>query len=230
MSPNSAGHEIDHLRLHQLYEEFDQHWKRLQAFYLDAVSGFSFIFRRVEAEQAQAPNFVRGSELDSQAFQDTRQFSYAEIFSDDFCTSAIHQATQGEVRSRNVAGGANYTTLGQVCLISFYDFWQDYLRKEYAIAKGVLDRNEKNNEVERTILREHASHDLWGDLYYLRTSIVHNQGKATSAVARCKLIRWFKPGDPIVLKPEHMRAIFLALLAYRNELFKEQFPEQFIQL
>jgi hypothetical protein len=63
-----------------------------------------------------------------------------------------------------------------------------------------------------------------------RTSIVHNQGVATSSVAKCKLIKWFKPGDLIALTPEHMRAIFLALLTYRNELFREQFPEQHIYL
>jgi hypothetical protein len=220
---------VDYPRLCQLSEEFTQHWERLQALYLDAAAGFSFVVAHVESEQAKAGSFVRGSELDSQAFQDTRMFSYEDIFADNFCTSTIHRATQGEVRIRNAPGGANFTTLGQLCLISFYDFWEDYLREEYAIAKGVLDRHERNREVRGRTLREHASHDLWGDLYYLRTSIVHNQGVATSAVTKCKLIKWFKPGDPIVLTPQHMRAIFLALLNYCNELFKEQFPKQYIQ-
>jgi hypothetical protein len=221
---------IDYQRIHQLSEEFTRHWKRLQALYLDAVAGFSFVLGHVEAEQAQARAFVQGSELDSQDFQDTRMFSYAEIFDENFCTTSIHKATQGQVRSRNAPGGSNFTTLGQLCLISFYDFWQDYLRREYVIAKGCLDRDEKNSEVVKQCLRDHASHDLWGDLYYLRTSIVHNQGIATSAVAKCKLIRWFKPGDPISLSPDHMRAIFLALLTYRNGLFSEQFPEHHIYM
>jgi hypothetical protein len=131
---------------------------------------------------------------------------------------------------RNQLGGANFTTLGQLCVIAFYDFWEDYLRPQYAIAKGVLDPNETGKDVIDACLRQHASHDLWGDLYYLRTSIVHNQGKATSAVAGCKLIKWFKPGDLISLSPDHMGAVFLALLAYRNELFKEQFPPHFIDI
>jgi hypothetical protein len=37
-------------------------------------------------------------------------------------------------------------------------------------------------------------------------------------------------GDAISITPPHMRAIFLALLAYRNELFKEQFPPHYIQI
>jgi hypothetical protein len=104
------------------------------------------------------------------------------------------------------------------------------LRREYAIAKGCLDPNETDKEVVQDCLRKHASHDLWGDLSYLRTSIVHKQGIATSSVAKCKLIKWFQPGDLIALTPDHMRAIFLALLTYRNELFREQFPEQHIYL
>ncbi len=230
MSETSPDPSIDYARLGRLSEEFTQHWERLQAFYLDAVAGFVFILDHVESEQTDARAFVRGSDLDSQEFQDTRMFGYEGIFSNDFCTSGIHRATQGEVRTRNAPDGLNYTTLGQLCLISFYDFWEDYLRPEYAIAKGVLDRNEHNKEVMEKCLREHASHDLWGDLGYLRTSIVHRQGIAISAVAKCKLIKWFKPGDVVALTPGHMRAIFLALLAYRNELFKEQFPPQHIIL
>jgi hypothetical protein len=221
---------VDYPRLHQLSEEFTHHWERLQAFYLDAAAGFSFVLAHVESEQSKARSFVQGSELDSQAFQDTRMFTYDEIFSENFCTSAIHRATQGEVRSRNAPGGANFATLGQLCLISFYDFWEDYLRPEYAIAKGVLDRNERDKRVKEKCLRDHASHDLWGDLYYLRQSIVHHRGIAISDVTKCKLIKWFKPGDPIILTPEHMRAIFLAMLTYRNQLFSEQFPKQFIHL
>jgi hypothetical protein len=157
-------------------------------------------------------------------------FSYSDIFDESFCTSGIHHATQGEVKARNAPRGLNYTTLGQLCLISFYDFWQDYLRRAYVVAKGYLDPHETDKKLVQECLRKHASHDLWGDLCYLRTSIVHNQGVATSSVAKCKLIKWFNPGDLIALTPHHMRALFLALLTYRNELFKEQFPEQHIYL
>src|ERR1700733_2175618 len=129
---------IDYRRLSQLAEEFTQHWRRLQAFYLDAAAGFALVFGQLQSEQQRAMEFVRGTELDSTEFQDTRMFSYDKIFDESLCTSAIHQATQGEVKARNVAGGSNYTVLGQLCLIAFYDFWEDYLRREYAIAKGVL--------------------------------------------------------------------------------------------
>lgn len=230
MSPHRIDPDINYLRLHQLSDEFTDLWKRLQSFYLDAAVGFAYVLEHVEKNQERNRIYVRGTELDSEEFQDTLSFSYDQIFSDSFCTSAIHEATQGEVKARNSIGGQNFITLGQLCLVSFYDFWNDYLRKEYVLAKGKLDVNETNKEVIESALRKHASHDLWGDIRHLRTSIVHNRGVATSDVTRCKLIKWFQPGDQIVLTSEYMRALFLALLAYRNELFKERFPKHYIHI
>ena len=230
MSPYHIDPKVDYQRLHQLSEEFTQVWNRLQALYLDAVAGFAFVRGHVESEQARMRSYVQGSDLDSEEFQDTLTFTYSQIFSENFCTSIIHQATQGEVKARNAPSGTNFTTLGQLCLVSFYHFWNDYLRREYVIAKGHLDRNESNDSVVQTCLQEHASHDLWGDLRLLRNSIVHNQGVAISDVTRCKLIRWFKPGDPISITPEYMRAIFLALLTYRNELFEEHLPQHYLRV
>lgn len=222
---------IDYVRLRELAEEFTQHWKRLQAFYLDAASGFALVRRSVEAEQARARSYVKGTELDSVEFQDTRQFTYAEIFAEGFCTSGIHQACQGGVKARNAPNGANFTTLGQLCVVSFFDYWDDYLRPEYCIAIGKLQRDAKLSPDDRKkILRDHGSIDLWGDLGLIRNAIVHNRGVATENMGRCKLIKWFKRGEEIALTPMHMRAILMALLTYRNELFKQQFPEQRILL
>jgi hypothetical protein len=120
---------IDYRRLAELYEEFDELSTRLQAFYLDAVAGFRFVARYVQAEQGKARSFVQGRDMDSETAQDERIFSYDQIFSDGFCTSEIHRATQGQAKARNVEGGSNFITLGRVCLVSFYDFWEDYLRR-----------------------------------------------------------------------------------------------------
>jgi hypothetical protein len=230
MSPYEIDPSVDYRRLHQLSEEFTEVWKRLQSFYLDASVGFAYVRSCVESEQEKDRTYLRGSELDSEIFQDKMSFSYNQIFAGTFCTSAIHQATQGEVKARNAPRGANFNTLGQLCIVSFYDFWNDYLRREYVIAKGKLDANETRKEVIEKAVREHARHDLWADIRRLRTSIVHNKGTAISDVAKCKLIRWFRPGDPIALTPEHMRVLFVALLAYRNELHNEQFPGHYIQI
>jgi hypothetical protein len=159
---------INYMRLRELSEEFTQLWKRLQAFYLDAVAGFNLIRDYAINDQEQMRAYLRGTELDSEAFQDTRLFIYANIFKDDtFCTSGIHQSTLGDAKSRNAPTGGNFVILGQVCIVSFYDFWAEYLRKEFVISIGQLDRNERNPKVIQHRLREHASHDLWGDLRHL---------------------------------------------------------------
>lgn len=219
---------VNYLRLRELAYEFTQHWSWLQAFYLDAVVGFDLVRDHVVAEQEQARSFVQGTDLDLEEFQDTRMFTYARIFPEEFCTSGIHRATQGEVKARNRVDGENFTTLGQLCIVSFCALWNDYLRREYVVAKGQLDPKEKDQKVVQERLRLHASHDLWGDLNYLRNSIVHKQGIATSEVERCKLIKWFNPGDLVTITPERMRAIFLALLTYRNGLDREQYPQDYI--
>jgi hypothetical protein len=224
MIPQSDDDKVDYKRLHVLAEEFFQLWTRIQGFYLDAAVGFSFVLNHVESGQVKARYFVSGTELDSVEFQDTRTFTYAKLLSDDFCTSGIHRATQGDVKARNSLNGSNYIILGQLCLTSFYDFWEEYLRREYAIAKGHLDPHEKDQKIIEQRLKDHASHDLWGDIKILRTSIVHNRGIAISDVAKCKIIKWFKPRDEIALTPVHMRGLFLVLLHYRNELFREHFP------
>jgi hypothetical protein len=218
---------VDYMRVRELSEEFTQLWKRLQAFYLDAVAGFNLIRNHMQNNQEQMRAYLCGTELDSEAFQDTRLFTYTNIFNDaNFCTAGIHRSTLGEAKARNAPNGGNYFILGQVCIISFYDFWNEYLRQEFVIAIGQLDRTEQDQKVVQQRLREHASHDLWGDLRHLRTSIVHHLGVATDDVARCKLIKWFKPGDRILITPEYMRATFLALLMYRNEIFEVSLPKR----
>ena len=87
MSQHHIDPDVDYRRLSELSEQFTEHWKRLHAFYLDAVAGFEFVLSHVESEQTEARNYVRGSELDSQDFQDTRMSTYSDIFSEDFCTS-----------------------------------------------------------------------------------------------------------------------------------------------
>lgn len=184
MSLHQIDPKVDYRRLAQLSKEFTQVWNRLHALYLDAVAGFALVRSRVESDQAWWRSHLQGSDLDSEEFQNTRIFTYSQIFSKEFCVSNIQLATQGQVKARNSPGGDNFTTLGQLCLVSIDDFWNEYLRQEYVIAKGHLDRDESDQSIVQARLREYASHDLWGDLRLLRNSIVHNKGIATSDTAR----------------------------------------------
>ncbi len=230
MNPYDIDPNIDYRRLHELADELTRFLTRMEALYLDAVAGFAFVYSRVTADQEEVRKLVAGTDLDSEEFQDTRRFTYTQIFAQPFCGSDFHQATQGEVKARNSPGGSNYRTLGQLCIVSLYDYWNERLRREYVVAKGQLHANEGDPNLVQEPLREHASHDLWGDLGNLRNAIIHNQGIATSKMARCKLIRWFQPGDLIDISPARMNAILLAVYKFRNELFNAGFPKHYIQI
>ena len=228
MSSKERNLCVDYRRIGELAHEFTALWTRLQAFYLDAAVGFAWVRNRVESEQEILKSIARGSELDSQEFQDTLSFGYERIFSEPFCTSAIHTATKGEVRQRNAPGGSNFITLGRLCIVSFYDYWNEYLRREYVIAKGKLDKHEKEKKIVDELLKRHASFDLWGDIRLLRRSIVHNLGFAIPDIRKCKLIHWFKPKDSIDITPDQMTVLFRALLVFRNEIDAQQYPPKYI--
>ncbi len=72
--------------------------------------------------------------------------------------------------------------------------------------------------------------DFWGDLRYLRNSIVHSHCVANGEMDKCKVITWFKPGERIVFNYQMVRALFLCMGAYRNEIHKMQFAPRFIQI
>ena len=227
--PASIDPTVNYPRIAELAEEFSNHWDKLWALYIDGAVGFIFVRQHIEGLQEIARSYARGTDMDSEAEQDKRIFLYSEILSENVMLSDIKPAKQGEMKSRNAINGENFVTLGHSCIVSFYTFWEDYLRREYAIAKGFLSAQEKDGDKIKNILSEKVKSDVWGDLGLFRNSIVHNHGRASSKISNCKLFKWFNPGDQMLLTPEHMRLIFLRLLSYRNELFAEQFPPQYMR-
>lgn len=230
MCPHQIDPKINYRRLNELSEEFTEHWNQVRALYLDAAIGFRFVSQYVVDIQNQARAIARGTDMDSEEFQDTRGFLYSEILAEEFVTSAIQLESQGHIKRRNMLGGENFIVLAQSCIVSLYTYWDEYLRREYAIAKGYLDVNEKDGKVIDATLNKYVPNDLWGDLRLFRNAIIHRRGKAGPEIERCKVLTWFKPGDAISITPDRMRVILLKLLTYRNELFKEQFPPSYIKL
>jgi hypothetical protein len=221
---------VDYLRLQELAKELWQFLTRLEGMYLDAIAGFSLVRGRIVADQTEVRKLVAGTECDSEQFQDGRLFTYDLIFKEPFCGSEYHRVTQGEAKARNSLNGSNYVTLGQLCVVSLYDYWNEYLRKEYVIAKGLLERNEVDSEIVKTKLREHASFDLWGDLRAIRNAIIHNRSIATPEVAKCKWLRWFNEGDRIDIDPGKFQMMLLVVFRFGIDVDKEGFPKSYIQI
>ena len=215
--------EVDFERMRELWEQYCTHYQQLHAFYHDAVAGFVWFKEKVASDQEIERARYRGSEIDSDEFWNSKRLAYENIFGQDFVASGLHVGTLMEARSRNEPGGNNFTTLANVCIVSFYDFWNDYLRREYCMAKGYHDGTDEE-------LREHASFDLWGDIRHLRTSIVHHRSIAIAEIGSCKIIKYFQPDDPISMSPEQMSAIFHELFRFGIHLHGESLPKSVIRV
>ena len=215
--------KVDLKRMREVWEEFGAHYDRLHAFYHDSVAGFVLFRTTVASDQETERGRYRGTELDTDEFWNGKRLAYDRLFGQDFIASGLHVGTIEDAKIRNEPDGKNFTTLANVCIIAFYGFWNDYLRREYCKAKGYHDGTHEE-------LRKHASFDLWGDIRHLRNSIVHNRGIASDEIRNCKLIKCFQPGDPIEISPEQMRAIFHPWYQFRNGLHAESFEKRFIRV
>ena len=212
---------LKHMR--EIWEEFGVHYDRLHAFYHDAVAGLVWFRERVVSDQEIERARYEGAKFDTDEFWNSQKLAYGRLFGQDFIASGLHVGTVRDARVRNEPDGSNVTTLANLCVIAFYDFWNDHLRREYCKAKGYHDATQEE-------LRKHASFDLWGDIRHLRNSIVHNRGIATEEIGSCKLIKWFQQGDTISITPERMRSVFHALYGFRNDLHAESLKKTVIKI
>jgi len=110
---------------------------------------------------------------------------------------------QGKVKERTARKGTNHILMGRLCVVHAYAFWESYLREEVRLAFEA---------------GETPKHDLWGDLRIMRHAILHNKGIAGPDFRRMKLLKWFKPGEPVNLDFENMKFIFEQMANFRNNL------------
>jgi hypothetical protein len=166
-----------------------------------------------------------GSELSSDEFQDTCFIGYEQLCGEELNVVSLSPSMrQGEVKNRTARNGTNYVLIGRLCIVQAYTYWDTYLRKEIAIALGVLNPqlHTKEEEIEE-ILRQYVSIDFWGDMRIMRHAILH-KGTATSDFDKMKCLTWFKPNDPIDIDFEKVQSIFATMGDFRNALHLLSLP------
>lgn len=216
---------MNHLRFRELFQEFAAKLEEQHTYYLDSVIGFSVLHDRIVAKQLDIKKFLGEHELASDEFLDTCSTLYKQISNQDFTPMSLSPVMkQGQVKARNKENGQNSLILAANCVVALYSYWEEYLRIEIGIAKGALDHGATNNDATRKILNQHVVSDIWGDLRHLRNSIAHNNGVAYSKITSCKIVKCFKPGDKVELDFKKMRAIFIMLAEFRNELGRMSRP------
>ena len=218
---------IDRPRLLELFWELAKKIEAMHSLYLDSVVGYSVLHERLLDCQDQMQVILGNHETATREFQNTCHIAYGDLSNRDFqAVSMSPMMLQGALANRVTDDGENTLLLGNQCVVTAYTYWEEYLRVEIGKALGVLPLDATSTDENRKILNEHVKSDFWGDLRYLRNSIVHSNGIATSDMVRCKLIKWFKPGEQIILTHEKMRTLFMCMGEYRNEIHQWSLPPQ----
>ena len=197
---------MDYGRCLKLSVEFGEFVASLHTLYLDAVVGFDVVHQRVLEYQQQIKCSLRECEEASAEFQDTCLIDYKQLCGEDYYVESVSPLMkQGEVKQRTERNGTNYIRMGHLCVVYAYAYWEDYLRKEIAIACGLSGSK-----------KDLIKHDFWADMRIMRSAILHHNGVATPDFGRMKVLRWFQPGDKINLDFDKVKEMFAQMGDFRN--------------
>ncbi len=105
----------------------------------------------------------------------------------------LYSCSQKEYKEMNRENGSNWQFIGKMCVITIYQYWEDYFRPEIARQLGVK--------------RDDIVSDIMGDLRLIRHSIVHHGGVALKEVENCKILQWFREGDEISIDENKFKKI-----------------------
>ena len=67
------------------------------------------------------------------------------------------------------------------------------------------------------IKKNDVKSDIMADIKYFRNSILKHKGKGNNEMKRCKILKWFKKGEEIIVSPEQFETIINII---RESLFK----------
>lgn len=117
-----------------------------------------------------------------------------------------YTSTQAEFKQRNSPGGNNYKFIGNMSLISIYAYWEKSCRNLIAAHHRVQPCQVQS--------------EIFGDLRWLRASILHHKGIALPEVERCKIFKWYKRNDAIFIDGNHMEEIVSSIKKSIYNLYK----------
>lgn len=172
----------------RLFEGFYQKVNAVAGVYFDATAGIDlFMKRMIQIQNEQFRSDLKTKELDS------AWFIHGEGDPNQPTSGTLHQSTIKEFKERNKRNGSNFEFLGNMCIVAIYQFWEDYYRKKIAELYNI-----EPSRVESDVL---------GDISKIRNSIIHNNSVASSKIKHCKLLKWFRPNDKIVIDSEKFKEV-----------------------
>lgn len=113
--------------------------------------------------------------------------------------------TQAEYKERNSPRGENYKFIGNMALISIYEYWENSCRNTLASHHNVKPKQ--------------IVSQIFGDLRLLRHSIIHHRGIALPEIEQCKKFRWYERDNSIFIDGDKMEEIVAAIKSPRDGLY-----------
>ena len=200
--------------LNELVDEFWEKVDSIYGVYLDGVEGFQDIHDKTKSTFENTARQVEekaGFKMNPE--QIIRGFPRLVKPEEKGKTKALHQVNFHARMERNQPDGNNTIYIGQVCLVSIYQFWNDHYRKKIAKCLGY-----KTNQLQV---------NLFGDLKNIRDSIIHNNGLAINRVKNNAVITAFSPNQLIMVSKKYFEHI-VDLIKEWVLTFKDE-PKQFIK-
>lgn len=184
--------------------EFVTKIEAIYGIYRDCGHSFSLALRDLTSQQSLMLKEFNAREHNwSIDDLDKKKYHYA-VKEEDGRVNSVAAVTQGEWKEKIGKNGTNIKLIGNMCLVMIYQYWEDRYREEIAKSKDI-------NKGELTS-------DLIGDIRHFRNSIIHNNGRAIPEVDRCKILKWFRAGDEIVIDSVKMDQLINQLKREVNEM------------
>lgn len=187
--------------------------------YLDACDGFTRVRERaseIEEESLRSYEDVKTKhpELSHLPFGGT-EFSYGRSVpaGSQPRYRHLHQVSIEVLRRRNEQGGTNFRFIGNVCVVTLFQYWEDYFRAQFAQDLGVD--------------KDQIQVPLFGDLRRYRQAIIHNRGLATAEVEEVSLLKGPRRCQPVLFHRDLFEEAIDGILAFLDGLAGN--PAQFIR-
>jgi len=201
-------------------EEYLELVDHLYGVYLDSTTGFDLVKKSMEDSQKNTLKMLKEKypELANQEHQDTTAMIYGKGDPNTPEAVELHRCTQGQYKLRNSEAGDNFKFIGNMCLISLYQYWEDHYRSKVA-SLFQMPKNE-------------LKAPIFGDLRLLRRSIVHHAGIALKEIEKSEVLKWYKEGDDIFVSKSQFEDVIYRLkalmLSYKQQVINQQCPVRFL--
>lgn len=172
-------------------KEFIEKIELIYSIYNDCQSSFKLAIKEMEEVQKDIINGLNSQGMDlAKEDLDKRKFHYCGKMNANGILKPRASFTQGYRKGKLGITGYNIKFIGSICLVMIYQYWEDKYRQKIAKEKGIN--------------KDQLNSDLFGDIRHYRHSIIHNNGQATREIDKCKILKWYKENDEIIIDADKM--------------------------